>query len=284
MTPLREKMIRELELARLAPPTRYAYLHAVEGLASYYRRAPDRISTEEVRAYLHHELVERELAWSSCNVTACGLAFFYTKVLHQDGFRLELPPRTRPKTLPEILSREEVAALLEAPSNPKHRALLKTTYSAGLRVSEVVHLKLTDIDSTRMMIRVEQGKGRKDRYVPLSERLVGELREYWKIRRPPVWLFPGQSISRPMTRGAAHRVYDHAKKAAGIVRGRGIHTLRHCFATHLLEAGTDSTVIRQVLGHAYLSTTARYLHVSARHLATIRSPLDTLPPAPRREP
>jgi site-specific recombinase XerD len=275
-------MIKELELARFAPRTRYAYLRAVEGLALYYRRAPDRISIQEVRAYLHYQLIERELAWSSCNVTACGLAFFYTKVLHQDGFRLELPPRTRPKALPEILSREEVAALLEAPANPKHRALLKTTYGAGLRVSEVVHLRLTDIDSTRGTIRVEQGKGRKDRYVPLSERLLGELRVYWKIRRPPVWLFPGRDITAPMTTRSAHRVYDDAKKTAGITRGRGIHTLRHCFATHCLEDGTDSTLIQQVLGHARISTTSRYLHVSTRHLAQVKSPLDSLPPAPRR--
>lgn len=277
-------MIKELELARFAPNTQAAYLRAVEGLATYYRRAPDRISAEEVRAYLHHALVERKLAWSSCNVIACGLAFFYIKVLRREGFRLELPPRTRPKALPEVLSREEVAAILAAPASPKHRLLLATTYSAGLRVSEVVHLKLTDIDGARMTIRVEQGKGRKDRLTVLSERLLGELREYWKIQRPPVWLFPGRDITAPMTRGAAHWIYDHAKKTAGITRGRGIHTLRHCFATHSLEHGTDSTVIQQVLGHAYLSTTARYLHVSTRHLAQLKSPLDTLPPVPRRTP
>lgn len=284
MTLLRERMIKELELARFAPNTQIAYLRAVEGLARYHRRAPDGISVDEVRAYLHHSLVERKLSWSSCNVLACGLAFFYTRVLRHDGFRLELPPRTRPKVLPVVLSREEVAAILEAPASPKHRVLLATTYSAGLRVSEVVHLKLIDIDSRRMTIRVEQSKGRKDRLTVLSERLLGELREYWKIQRPPVWLFPGRDITMPMARGTAHRIYYLAKKAAGITRGRGIHTLRHCFATHALEHGTDSTVIQQLLGHAYISTTARYLHVSARHLAQVKSPLDTLLPAPRRTP
>ena len=278
MTPLREMMTRELELARLAPNTQLAYLRAVEGLARFYWRPPDQLSVEEIRAYLHHQLVERGLTWSSCNVTAAGLAFFYTKVLGQEGFRLDLPPRKRPKTLPEVLSQEEVWRLLGAAKNPKHRVLLRTTYSAGLRVSEVVHLKVTDIDSDRMTIRIEQGKGRKDRYAPLSERLVGELREYWKIQRPPVWLFPGSDVRRPMTTRTALRVYECARKAAGIARGRGIHTLRHCFATHMLEAGTDSTVIRRLLGHAYISTTARYLHVTNRHLATVKSPLDTLPP------
>jgi integrase/recombinase XerD len=283
MTPLRERMTKELELARLAPNTQLSYLRAVEGLARFYWRPPDQLSVEEIRAYLHHQLVERGLAWSSCNVTACGLGFFYTKVLGLDGFCVELPPRTRPKKLPEVLSREEVAALLEVPRNPKHRALLKTTYGAGLRVSEAVHLKVNDIDSKRMTIRVEQGKGRKDRYTALSERLLAVLREYWKIQRPRLWLFPGTDLNRPMTSSAALRIYLRASRAAGISRGRGIHTLRHCYATHLLEDGVDSAVIRRLLGHAQMSTTDRYLHVSQRHLAQVRSPLDTLPsPAPAR--
>jgi len=237
MKPLREKMIKELELARLAPPTRDAYLRAVDGLARHYWRSPDRIRVEEIRAYLHQQLVERELAWSSCNVTACGLGFFYTKVLGQGGFRLELPPRTRPKTLPEVLSREEVCALLEALKNPKHRALLKTVYGGGLRVSEAIHLKVTDIDSKRMTIRVEQGKGRRDRYTILSERLPEELRAYWRIQRPPVWLFPGLDVNRPMTRASAQRIYYQAKKAAAIVRGHGIHTLRHNAGCRIMPGG-----------------------------------------------
>jgi integrase/recombinase XerD len=277
MTQLRERMVKELQLARKAANTQQAYVRAVEGLARYYRRPPDQISVEEIRDYLRHQLVDLDLAWSTCNVTMCGLIFLYTRVLGWEGLRLELPTRKRPKGLPEVLSQEEVARLLEAPKNPKHRALLKTTYSAGLRVSEVVHLKLEDVDSKRMTIRVRQSKGWKDRYVGLSERLVVELRDYWKIRRPPVWLFPGDELDRPMSRSAAHQAYHRARMAAGITRGRGIHTLRHCFATHLLENGADSTVIKELLGHAYIATTARYLHVAQRHLATIKSPLDTLP-------
>lgn len=281
MTLLRERMIKELELARLAPNTQTAYLRAVASLAAYYHRAPDQISAEEVRAYLHHELVERKLAWSSCNVTVCGLSFFYTRVLKREGFSVKAP-RTRPKVLPEILSREEVAALLTALSNRKHRALLATTYGAGLRASEVTRLKVADIDSKRAVIRIEQSKGRKDRFVPLGERLLADLRAYWIVERPPVWLFPGHDPSRPMTPHGANHIYHRAKRACGVTRGRGIHTLRHCFATHLLEDGVDSAVIQQLLGHAQISTTARYLHVSTRHLALLASPLDALPLPPAR--
>jgi len=151
-----------------------------------------------------------------------------------------------------------------------------TTYGGGLRVSEVVRLKITDIESKRMTIRVDQGKGRKDRRTLLSEQLVEDLRSYWSIERPPVWLFPGQSLEKPMTIGSAQSIYYNAKKAANIQRGHGIHTLRHCFATHLLESGVDSTIIQELMGHRNISTTARYLDVSTRHMASIKSPLDSL--------
>lgn len=276
MTLLRQEMIRQLQLQRLATNTQLAYVRAVMGLAGHYGRSPDQITAEEIRTYLHHLLVERELSWSSCNVAACGIGFFYTKVLGWNPVRLDLPPRTRPKTLPQVLSREEVRRLLAAPKNQKHRALLMTAYGGGLRVSELVSLKLTDIESGRMTIRVEQSKGRKDRRTILSEHLLRQLRAYWRIERSPMWLFPGPKLDRPLTRASVHNIYHSAKKAAGITRGKGIHTLRHTFATHMLEDGVDSTVIQSMLGHAYISTTARYLHVSRRHLATVKSPLDTL--------
>jgi integrase/recombinase XerD len=274
MTPLRAEMIKKLELNRLATNTSKAYLRSVEGLASHYGCRPDRLSREQIESYLHYLQVERELAWGSCNVAACGLLFFYTKVLGWQSFTLQLPPRKREKTLPVVLSRNEVRRLLEALKNPKHRALLMTTYSAGLRVSEVVKLQVTDIESERGTIRVEQGKGFKDRRTILSHHLLGELRAYWKIERPSVWLFPGADRSRPLTRSAAQRVFYSAKKAAGIKRGRGIHTLRHCFATHMIENGVDSTVVQSMLGHRNISTTARYLHISKEFLAKVKSPLD----------
>lgn len=276
MTPLRKEMIKALELARFAENTQYAYLKSVEGLAEHYWRSPDQITREEIRDYLHHLLVKRKLAWSSCNVAACGLSFFYTNVLHQASFRLELPPRKRPKKLPEVLAREEVRRLFDAASNPKHRALLMTTYGGGLRVSEVVNLKVSDIDSKRKVIRVVQGKGWKDRQAILGKRLLEELRAYWKINQPPVWLFPGSDINKAMVRGTAQRIYYNAKEAAGIRRGGGIHTLRHSFATHALEDGVDSTLIQKMMGHAHISTTTTYLHVSHRHMETVKSPLDTL--------
>lgn len=279
MTPLRKEMIKQLELARLSENTRDAYVRSVEGLARFYSRRPDRLTAGQVQDYLHHLLVERKLEWSSCNVAACGLSFFYRKVLGRDSFSLELPPRKRKKKQPEVLSRDEVRRLFNVTANVKHRALLMTTYGCGLRVSEVVNLKIVDIDSKRMTIRVVQGKGWKDRQAILSKQLLEELRAYWKIDRPPVWLFPGNDIDKAMVKGTAQRIYYGAKKAAGIRRGGGIHTLRHSFATHMLEDGVDSTLIQAMMGHASIYTTAKYLHVSQRHLAKVKSPLDTLPEA-----
>jgi len=281
MTPLRKEMIKRLEIERLSPNTHDAYLRAVAGLAKHYGRSPDRITGEEVQDYLHHLLVGRELAWRSCNVAACGLSFFFVKVLRWDPLKLELPPRTRPKKQPEVLGRGEVQRLFDAVSNPKHRALLMTTYGGGLRVSETVKLRLTDIDSERMAIRVDQGKGKKDRRTILSRRLLRDLRAYWKIDRPPVWLFPGRDIDKPLTRGSAQKVYYDAKEAARIRRRGGIHTLRHSFATHMLEDGVDSSIIQAMMGHATIGTTANYIHVSQRHMDRVRSPLDTMPAARR---
>ena len=284
MTILRQQMIQRLQLERLAVNTQRAYLGAVMGLARYHRRPPDQLSVAQIQAYLHHLVAVRKLAWSSCNVVASGLSFFYTKVLGWDPIALELPPRTRPNELPVVLSREEVQRLFEVTENPKHRALLMTTYSAGLRVSEAVNLKVTDIESDRMTIRVDHGKGRKDRHTILSKLLLRELRAYWKIERPPLWLFPGPTLDRPLSRTSAHKIYHKAKKAAGIFRGRGIHTLRHSFATHMLEDGADSTVIQSMLGHTCITTTSRYLHVSRRHLKALKSPLDSLFPDRPTEP
>ena len=283
MPPLRAQMIREMQLQRLAPKTQEAYVAAVAGLAKFYQCAPDQLSPEQIRTYLHHLLVERHLAWSSCNQVAAGLKFFYTKTLGWNMLQLNLPPRTGRSQLPHVLSPEELQRLFISAQHPKHRTLLMTTYAAGLRVSEVVHLQLTDIASDRRLIRVNQSKGNKDRYPLLSPRLLAELRAYWKLDRPPRWLFPGQDLTKPMPKGTAQRIYYHAKRAANIPHGKGIHTLRHSFATHLLESGVDPRTIQLLLGHRSLDTTSRYLQVTRTHLAGIRSPfdllrIDTLPP------
>jgi integrase/recombinase XerD len=277
LQPLRAKMIHQMQLERLAPRTQDAYVEAVAGLAKFYWCSPDHLTPEQIRAYLHHLLVERQLAWSSCNQITCGLKFFYLKTLGWDVLHLNLPPRKGRSQLPQILSLEELERLFMSPTNPKHRALLMTTYAAGLRVSEVTRLKCSDIESERMLIRVEQGKGRKDRYTLLSDRLLAELRPYWRIDRPRPWLFPGHDLCTPMSISAAQRIYSRAKKGAHIPHGKGIHTLRHCCATHLLEAGTDIASIQALMGHRWIGTTMIYVRISRRHLENVRSPFDLIP-------
>jgi len=270
-------MIQDMQLRRFSPHTQEAYVRAVAGLAQFYHQSPDQLNPEQVRAYLLHLMVKRQLSWSSCNVVASGLQFFYSVTLAQKGVHLEIPPRKTPHILPEILSAQELERLFLAPKNLKQRTLLMTTYAAGLRVSEVVHLKIHDVDSQRMLIRVEQGKGRKDRYTILSPRLLRELRQYWKQYRPPLWLFSQKgSAARPLSTSGAQHTYYTAKKKAKIVKGRGIHCLRHCFATHLLEAGVDVRKIQALMGHTSIRTTMLYLQVTQKQLMAVQSPLDLL--------
>jgi site-specific recombinase XerD len=256
--------------------TREAYLGAVAGLAKHYGRRPDRISEREVQNYLLHLIEERKLAWSSCNIVAQGLKFFYRVTLKRPEAQFAIPRARQPQKLPQILSREEVAALIEKTLNPKHRAILMTAYGAGLRLNEICHLKVTDIDSERMTMRVEQGKGAKDRYTLLSPRLLAELRRYWVLYRPKQWLFTRKDPARPIGEETVHRVYHAAKARAGILKEGGIHSLRHAFATHLLEAGVDIHTIQRLLGHGHISTTLRYFHLARKHLAKTPSPLELL--------
>lgn len=275
MTPLRQKMIHELQLHRKSPRTVEAYVTAVAQLAQYYGRSPDAISTEEVRDFLHYLITQQKAAFSTCNQKLAGIRFFYRLVLGQEDFSLRVPAK-RSGQLPEPFSRSEIAKLLGASRNLKHRVLLMTAYGGGLRVSELVHLLPKDIHSERKLIRVNQGKGRKDRYTLLSPRLLEELRAYWREYQPQRWLFPGQDESRPLSVGSAQRTFYAAKQRAGIQHGHGIHCLRHSFATHLMEAGVPLPTIQRLMGHASLSTTAKYLHVTSKHLGSIRSPLDLL--------
>jgi integrase/recombinase XerD len=275
MTPLRKRMIRELELHRKSPRTIEAYVTAVAQLAGHYGRSPDRITLEEVRDFLHHLIAERKLAFSSCNQKLAGIRFFYRKVLGQTKFDLRVPAKRSGK-LPEPLGRGEVERLLKAPTNTKHRVLLMTCYATGVRASELVHLRVEDIHSQRMLIHVRQGKGAKDRYTLLSPRLLQQLRAYWRTYRPCPWLFLGRDRRGPLPVATAQKIYYAAKRRAGIQRGHGIHTLRHSFATHLMEAGVDLPTLQRLLGHTSLATTATYLHVTSKHLRGVRSPLDLL--------
>jgi site-specific recombinase XerD len=219
---------------------------------------------------------QKKLAWSSCNIVFQGLKFFYRVTLKRSATQFDIPRARQPQKLPQILSREEVAALIEYTANLKHRTILMTAYGAGLRLNEICHLKLTDIDSDRMTIRVEQGKGAKDRYTLLSPRLLKELRRYWVAHRPKEWLFTARDATRPIGEHTVHRIYHAAKARARIVKDGGIHSLRHAFATHLLEGGVDIHTIQRLMGHGHIGTTMRYFHLAHKHLAKTPSPLELL--------
>ena len=276
MGALRKQMDGDLVVRGMSVRTREAYLGAVAGLAKYYGRRPDRISEQEVQNYLLHLIEERRLSWSSCNVAAQGLKFFYRTTLKRSEAQFVIPRARAPQKLPQILSREEIAALLEKTVNLKHRAVLMTAYGAGLRLNEICHLKLSHIDSARMTIRVEQGKGAKDRYTLLSPRLLAELRRYWVAYRPKEWLFTRKDPTQPIGEETVHRIYHAAKARAGIAKEGGIHSLRHAFATHLLEAGVDIHTIQRLMGHGHISSTLRYFHLARKHLAGTTSPLELL--------
>lgn len=275
MSELRERMIKEMQLRNFSRSTQEGYLYSVKGLAKYYHRSPDEITPEEVKNYFLHLLTERKLTPGTCKYKVNALRFFYRVILGLDENSVPVPPIKTTFPLPDILSAEELKRLFAVVSNIKHRVMLMTAYGGGLRANELMHLKVTDIHSDRMMIHVRQGKGRKDRYTLLSERLLHELRNYWRVRRPKVWLFPGK-IEAPMCRDGLKRVYKTAIRRAGIKRKGGIHTLRHCFATHLLEAGVDVRTIQILMGHRSIMSTMRYLQVTSKSLQGTSSPLDIL--------
>ena len=282
MGELRKRMDGDLVVRGMAVRTREAYLGAVAGLAKNYGRSPDRVSEAEVQKYLLHLIEQRKLAWSSCNIVAQGLKFFYRVTLRRSEAQFVIPRARAPQKLPQILSREEIAALIQKTLNLKHRAILMTAYGAGLRLNEICHLRIGDIDSDRMTIRVEQGKGAKDRYTLLSPRLLAELRRYWVAHRPRAWLFTARDPARPIYDHTVQRIFYAAKDRAGITKEGGIHALRHAFATHLLEAGVDVHTIQRLLGHGHISSTLRYFHLARRHLAGTPSPLELLEGVSRR--
>ena len=264
MTELRRRMDDDMLARGFADRTRETYLWAVTGLARFYHRSPDHISDEEIQAYLVHLIRDRQRSWSTCNIVVHGLRFFYHTTLKRDRTTFCIPSPRQSGTLPAILSREEVERVIAHTANVKHRTMILTTYAAGLRLNEVIHLRVADLDSSRMTIRVEQGKGGKDRYTVLSAHLLAALRTYWKAEHPAVWLFPARGGARPLHETSLQKAYQQAKRRAGITKSGGIHGLRHAFATHLLEAGVDIHTIQRLLGHGHISTTTRYFQLT-RH-------------------
>jgi site-specific recombinase XerD len=279
MTPLRRKMIEELQIRRFAPGTQKGYLSCVAKFARHFGRSPDQLGPEDVRAFLLHLVNEAKVSHGVLVNYVSALRFLY-KITLQRPWDLQTIPYPRPeKHLPEIPTRAEILHLLGCVRNLKHQAILMTCYAAGLRVAEAVRLKPTDIDSVRMVIYVRQGKRRKDRVVPLSKTLLELLRVYWRTVRPRDWLFPGRYGQHLSVRVAQHAL-TRARRVSGVKRPMTVHTLRHGFATHLLEAGTNLRTLQLLLGHASLRSTSVYTHVSTRELASVTSPLD--PPDPSR--
>jgi integrase/recombinase XerD len=277
MTPLRRRMLQDMEIRNLAHNTQLSYLQQVSSFAKYFQRSPELLGPEDIRAYQVHITTERKLAPGSLSIIASALRFLYKVTLKRDWVDTEIPRPKTPVKLPVILSREEVAHFLESIASLKHRTILTTAYAAGLRISEATRLKITDIDSQRMMLRIEQGKGQKDRYVMLSPLLLETLRVYWKATRPEKWLFPGDIAGRPITKDAVEQACQKAHRVSGIKKPITPHSLRHGFATHLLESGTDVRKIQLLMGHRSLATTARYLKLATTTVCATTSPFDLLP-------
>jgi site-specific recombinase XerD len=282
MTRLRKMMLDELERRNYTQATRRAYLLGVEQFAKHFHRSPEQLGLDHIRDYQVHLFRVKKLKPATVTVRLAALRFLYVAVLKRRWTVEETPYPKRPDTLPTVLSQQEVARLIEAALTPVHRIILITLYATGLRRAELTHLKVTDIDTERMVVHVLGGKGRKDRDVMLSPKLLEELRQYWRglKHKPRTWLFPAGRwhgrIDQPMSDKVVWHACAQAAKRAGIDKSVHPHTLRHCFATHLLEAGVDLRTIQLLLGHSDLKATTVYLHLSHRHLQATASPLDAL--------
>jgi len=269
-------MEEDLRVRNYSERTRKTYVEAVARFARHFGRSPDLLGPEEVRSYQVHLVQEKGASWTVLNQAVCALRFFFGTTLGKEWPVRHIPYAKTEKPLPAVLSASETEALFARIGNVKHLAMLLTAYSAGLRVSEVAHLQVGDIDSSRMVIHVRRGKGRKDRIVPLSPVLLHILREHWRIARPEQHLFAGQHKSRPISSGTIAMVCRDAARRAGLRKRVTPHTLRHTFATHYLEAGTDLRTLQMMMGHTSLKTTSRYLHVSTEKIRQTRTPLDLL--------
>jgi len=265
MSPLRQRFLDDLRLRNYSPRTLQAYVASVARLARHCGRSPERLGAEEVRAFLL-SLVERGVSWSLFNQTVCALKLFYTVTLQRPDVVSYVAYGKRAKTLPVVLAPEEVVQLFAAARPGVERVLLQTDYALGLRVSELVHLQVKDLDSRRLVVHVHAGKGRKDRLVPLSPKLLEELRAYWHSSRPATWLFPGKKPGTPRSVASVQRLVRRVARRAGLTKPLTMHTLRHSYATHQLEAGLDLLTLQRVLGHQSLKTTAEYVHLTTRQL------------------
>ncbi len=274
MTPLRQRLLEELARRNYSPKTVKAYVAGVNRAARHFNRPPDQLTPDDLRTF-QLALIADRVSWSLFNQVTSGLRFFYRHVLQRPDLVPFVPFGKKPRTLPKVLSPDQVGRLLAAVPPGRNRLLFRIAYGCGLRVSELTRLRVPDIDSARNTLWVRGGKGRKDRGVPLPEVLLGEFREYWRIHRPADRLFPGPT-GEPLHVATLQRAFQPARRRAGLPDGVTIHTLRHCFATHLLEAGTDLPTLQALLGHAHLSTTLRYLHLRSDRLKHIRSPLERL--------
>jgi integrase/recombinase XerD len=284
MSALRQRLIEDMQVRNYSPRTVEAYVAAVAKLARHFQRSPDQLTGEDVRAFQVH-LLARQTSWSQFNQIVSGLRLFFGTTLGRPEMVAMLPYGKRPKRLPTVLSVEEVAQLLEAARPGRERVLMQTAYACGLRISEVLNLQVTDIDSARMVVNVRQGKGAKDRQVPLSARLLSELRTWWSVHRRKPWLFPGcieRTWDKPMQATCVQRMMQKVVTRAKLRKAASMHTLRHSYATHLLEAGVDVVTLQKLLGHNSLSTTARYLHLSRRQMQRLPDLL-ALPTAEKGE-
>jgi len=275
VSPLRRRMIEDMTMRNFAPRTQEGYIRAVKSFSAFLGASPDTARFADLRRYQLH-LVSSGAGVPTINHAMTALRFLFAVTLRKPDIVIRLPFIREPRRLPVVLSPEEVARLLDAASGLKYKAALSVAYGAGLRASEIISLKIGDIDSARMVVRVEQGKGRKDRYVMLSEHLLGLLRAWWKLARPQGWLFPGQNRVNPLTTRQLNRACHAAAQMAEIDKRVSLHTLRHSFATHLLEQKVDIRVIQVLLGHKKLDTTALYTHVAIKALGEVTSPLERL--------
>ena len=266
-----------LAIRGLSPRTQVVYVPMLRDFARFVGKPLDTVVPEDLRTYQRHLAVERQVGFSHFNQAACALRLFFRECLGRTDWPFErIAFQKKRRILPEILSQEEVARVFDACSNLKHKAVLMTAYSGGLRLGETLALLPSDIDSTRMVIRVEQGKGRKDRYVMLSKTLLQTLREYWRAFRPVTWLFYGQTKQKSLAPSTAEKIFKIAARKATITKNVSFHSLRHAFATHLLEDGTNVRVIQALLGHRSLTTTQIYTHVARTYINDTRSPLDRI--------